>query len=871
VPARDPYIIKRINFRRITVVTLISALLVILILCVFMMESGLQITFRNLAGIHRDHPSLFLIDLLPLFIFALLYPMHLLMNRAIRDYEERVKESRLLLKKNTAFAQELSEGDNPESYEEMMETDLGKALRMIQLNIKSSRRKEREQTWIAEGKDIVSKILREHQELDELSYQVLQSLIPYIQATQGAFYLYDEEEKTLTNKATYAYNRRKFIDQVFHMGEGLVGQCAFEMDFIYRTEIPEDYVTITSGILGDQKPASILLVPLITNEELHGILEFAFIADRIPKLTIQFLLELGEIIARTLKNLKMNLRTHRLLEESRNMTDELRKNELQLQENALEMKMAHEKLELANIQLEGKIEEAQHATDRIRLLLEHASEIISIYDEDYNLSYISPSVINILGYSTEEMMAGKDMERIGRDEANRLRKTMDRLRDHPDQIESLQYSFIKKNGERIFLRTHCRNMLGDSAIKGFVLNTRDITESIRMEKEQRLKTRMQSLSENSLDLILRISSSGVIYYANPIVEDYTDIAPHTMVNRNQSEIPFQKVFSDLLGEVLSSMASSPVKKNIQVNLPLQMGEYRTERILNVDAIPEFQDNELETILIVGHDVTEAKRIEKEIKVQNRKVQDSINYAERIQSSILPEISRIRRAFPKSFVYYKPRDVISGDFPWFFETDEAWYIAAVDCTGHGVPGALLSLVGLFLMNNITGLNPQISAGELCDALHQEVRRTLKQDRDKSETRDGMDMALCRFLKKQPVMEFAGAHRPLYVLSEGEVMVYKGDRKAIGGIKHPKKPELPFTNHRVEVSPGDKFFIFTDGLTDQMGGPEGLKYGSARIRQVLLENAGYTIPQFHDFFQSDFTGWMGRESQLDDLLLIGMEVY
>jgi PAS domain S-box-containing protein len=870
VSRRDPYIIRRINFRRVMLVTIISALLVILILCAFMMESGLAITFQNLARIHRDHPSLFLIDLLPLFISALLHPMHLIMNNAIRDYEERVKESNLLVKRNTEFARLLSEGEDPEPYSEMVETDLGKALRMIQLNIKSNRRKEREQTWIAEGKDIVSRILREHQDLDELSYQVVQSLIQYIQATQGALYLYDEEAKTLTNRATYAYNRRKYINQLFRMGEGLVGQCAYEMDYIYRTEIPEDYVTITSGILGDQKPGCILLVPLISNEELHGIVEFAFLEDRIPKLTIQFLLELGEIIARTLKNLKMNLQTRYLLEESRKMTEELQKNELQLQENALAMRSAQEKLESANIQLEGKIVEAQQATDRIHLLLEYASEIISIYDESYSLTYISPSVINIFGYTVEEMISGKDMERIGRDDAGRLRKTLERLGDNPDRVESLEYSFIRKNGERIFLRTHCRNMLADSAIKGFVLNTTDITESVRVEREQRLKTRMQSLSENSLDLILRISSSGVIYYANPVVEDYTDIAPHTMVNRNQSEIPFKKDFSNLLGEVLDSMGESPVKKNIQVTLPLQMGEYRTERILNVDAIPEFEGNELETILIVGHDITEAKRIEKEIQVQNRKIQDSINYAERIQSSILPEVARIRRAFPKSFVYYKPRDVISGDFPWFFETDEAWYIAAVDCTAHGVPGALLSLVGLFLMNNITGLNPQITAGGLCEALHQEVRRTLKQDREKPETRDGMDMALCRFLKNKPVMEFAGAHRPLFVLSEGEITLHQGDRKAIGGIRHPKKPEQPFTNTEVAYRPGDKFFIFTDGLTDQMGGPGGLKYGSGRVRQVLLENPGYTMHQFHDLFQTDFTGWMGRERQLDDLLLIGIEV-
>ncbi len=867
---RDPHIISRINYRRVFVVTIIGALVVILILFAFMMESNMSLSFRNMAKIHKDHPSLILIDLLPLFIFAFLHPMLRIMNRAIGDHEQRVKASQKLLDRNTDFATELSEGDDPEAYGEMMDTDLGNALRLIQLNIKSSRRKEKEQTWIAGGKDMVSKILREHQDLDDLSYHILHILNSYIRSTQAAFYLYEEDSKILTNLATYAYNRRKYINQEFRIGEGLVGQCAFEMDYIYRTEIPEDYVTITSGILGDQKPKSIVLVPLITNQELQGIMEFAFLDDRIPKLTIQFLLELGEIIARTLLNLKMNLQTQRLLEESRKMTEELKNNEVQLQENAGDMKSAQSNLETANIQLEGKIEEAQNARNRLHLLLEYASEIISIYDHEFNLKYISPSVINIFGYTVEEMIAGKDMERIGRDEAHQLRKTLDLLRETPDRIESLEYSFIRKNGERIFLRTHCRNMLNDASIKGYVLNTTDITESIMVEREQRLKTRMQSLSENSLDLILRISAAGDIYYANPIVEDYTDIAPHSMVNRNLSEVPFKKIFSELLTDILSTMAESPVKKSLQVTLPQEIGEFKTERILNVDVIPEFQDKELETILIVGHDVTEAKRIEKEIKVQNRKVQDSINYAERIQSSILPEIGRIRKAFPRSFVFYKPRDVISGDFPWFFETEDAWFIAAADCTGHGVPGALLSFIGLFIMNNLTGLNPGISAGDLCESLHQEVRKTLKQDREKPETRDGMDMAMCKFLKNKPVMEFAGAHRPLYVLSEGEITIYKGDRKAIGGIKHPKKPEQPFTNLKIPYHPGDKFIFFTDGLTDQMGGPDGLKYGSGRVRQMLLENSGYIIPQFHDFFQNDFTRWMGQERQLDDLLLIGIEV-
>jgi hypothetical protein len=327
VSKRDPYIIRRLNFRKVVVTTLISLLLVILILFAFIAESDIPITLQNLGLIHREHPSLFLVDLLPVLVFIMLYPMHRIMNRAIGEYEDRVRESRMVLEQNTNFAHRLSEGEDPEPYPEMIESGLGKALRLIQLNIKSGRRKEKEQSWIAEGKDIISKILREHHDLGELSYQVLQALNGYIQATQGAFYVYDDVERRLTGTAIYAYNRRKYISQEFCIGQGLVGQCAYEMDYIQRTEIPDDYVTISSGILGDRRPGSILLIPLITNEELQGVVEFAFINPRIPKLTIQFLLELGEIIARSLLNLKMNLRTRSLLEESRQLTEVLRKNE----------------------------------------------------------------------------------------------------------------------------------------------------------------------------------------------------------------------------------------------------------------------------------------------------------------------------------------------------------------------------------------------------------------------------------------------------------------------------------------------------------------------------------------------------------------
>ena len=739
--------------------TILAALVVLFSWLMIMLRPGEGSPLQKWITVHGEHPLLVVFDLLPVYLWLFMEVFRRQTARIIKKYRSGQTEAEQLLQQNTDFARELSEGEDPAMPPEMLESELGQALRLIQLNIKSNRRKEKEMTWIAEGKDMVSRILRLYSDLDELSYQILRGLNSYIDATQGAMYLWNEEREELVNISTFAYNRRKYVDQVFGIGEGLVGQCAYEMDYIYRTEIPEDYVSITSGILGDQKPQSILLVPLITNQQLQGIVEFAFLEPRVPKLTIQFLLELGEIIARTIYNLQVNERTRRLLEESRKMTEELQRNETILQESAEEMRVTQDQLKQSNTQLEEKMEEAQHARNRLHWLLENASEIISIYDASYRLTYVSPSVTRILGYTPEEMMAGKDFERISREGSTEIKKALDGLREHPDQTRSLEYSFVKKDGTRLFLQTGISNYLDDPSIEGFIFNTRDITESRRAEKEQRLKTRMQSLSENSLDLILRVNITGIVHYANPVVEDYSGIPAGKMVNQPVSDIPFQKVVTDFISQTLHTMREQPKKINQQVNLPQQLGEKTTERILRFDAIPEFQDGELETILFVGHDITEAKRIEQEIKVTNRKIQDSINYAERIQSSILPGVERIRKAFPRSFVYYQPRDVISGDFPWFMETEDARYIAAIDCTGHGVPGALLSFIGFFLLNNITSLNPDAPPGQLLDELHRAVRETLKQDRRKPDTRDGMDLALCKISRKQQRMEFAGAHRPL----------------------------------------------------------------------------------------------------------------
>ncbi len=827
---------------------------------------GIAFSIRGIASIHSTNPSLWIIDILP---FLFIYITYIIVKKhqdKVSFLEEEILQKDQDTNKNALFAKTIGEGDYNAPFTISDEDDvLGKSLLVMRDNLLANNKKESEQSWITKGKDEVSYILRLHNNLEELSYEVLVKLINYISIIQGALYLYDDEKKTLKNVATYAYNRKKFINQEFKIGQGLIGQCAYEKDIIYRTEIPDDYATITSGILGDKKPKSIIIVPLITDEKLQGVIEFASIDENISALTIRFLREMGEIIARTVFNLRINQKTEQLLLEAQQMTQELKENEEELRQNAEEMRATHEELEKSNIKLESKIQEVENAQKRLHSLLENASEIISIYSSSQKLTYISPSVTKILGYTPQEMMGGKDIDRLTRKGEQDITDMFHKLLDSPRIPITIQYTFMKKDGTKIFLEVTGRNLLDDTAINGIILNSQDITERKRAEKEERMRSKMQALSENSPDIIMRLNTAGQFFYANPMVEQYLGIPIKDLINQTLNAVEINEVLSSFLKETIKTIKTSKYQVEGDLTFESKLGQ----SIMHISAIPEFNENELETILFVGHDITEAKRIELEIQDKNRKITESINYAQRIQTSILPNNRTIRQYLPKSFIYYKPRDVVSGDFPWFFIKEEYIYIAAVDCTGHGVPGALLSFIGYFILNNVVDHDATYTAGKILDLLHYGVRKTLKQDRPDADARDGMDIALCKINIKNKELHYSGAHRPLFLLRKEELLEFKGDRKAIGGIPHPKKEEKDFTNHFIELEAGDKIFFFSDGMPDQVGGEDNRKYSPARIRDIIMANQALTMPQFNDLFAKDFEEYMGDHKQIDDVLLIGIE--
>jgi PAS domain S-box-containing protein len=786
-------------------------------------------------------------------------------NDEFGQMTEKVDELVKTLRGSAEFAKRIGEGKYDTTYKPASENDiLGMSLINMRNNLIENERLDKERNWIVRGVAEISEILRMHDSIDALGEDVIKFILDKIGAIQGAFYIVNDDnaqQPVIEMRASYAYTRKKYLKARFKFAEGLVGQAAAEKDIVLRTEIPDEYVTITSGILGDQRPRCILIVPLITNEEVYGVLEFAGFKKFDPS-QVKFVQELSLILARTIFNIKVNERTRKLLGESQEMSNELKEKQEVLRQNAEEMQATQEELKRSNQKLEEQIEEVNRTQKRMQLLLENASEVITIYEEDESIRYISPSVESILGYGQKEMIGKSDIDKVKPEDRKIFKDLFEKLKSNPDEKVTVQYEYRAKDGTFIWIESTGTNCMSNQAIHGFILNSRDITERRRAEQEQRMRSKMQALSENSLDLITRLEGES-ISYINPVIEGYTGQKPSFFLNRKVKETELDASVLEGWLKVVEAVNATNEKASTEMDFPSTMGN----RIMQVNAIPEFDEsNKLESVLVVSHDITERKMIELEIQNKNKKITESINYAKRIQNAILPNNRVINRALPDSFILYKPRDVVSGDFPWFVQMKDEIFIAAVDCTGHGVPGALLSLIGYFLLNDIVRSRKVTEPGKILDMLDEGVTTTLRQDEDAT-TKDGMDIALCKINLSKREVEYAGAHRPLYIMKNGEMNEVKGNKFPIGGGIF--KNQTNFTNTKIKLDKGDSIYFSSDGFPDQFGGDEGRKFGPRRVREIVEQVHMQPMAEAMKIFDKEWEAWRGNTKQTDDVLLIGIK--
>ena len=269
-------------------------------------------------------------------------------------------------------------------------------------------------------------------------------------------------------------------------------------------------------------------------------------------------------------------------------------------------------------------------------------------------------------------------------------------------------------------------------------------------------------------------------------------------------------------------------------------------------------------------------INEEIEAQREKLQevyeevtDNIQTAKRIQESILPKEETIKQYLPEHFILFRPKDIVSGDFYWFFTKFDKIYIAAVDCTGHGVSGAFMSLIGKCLLDQIIIEDPSATAGQILNSLSKLLVRTLQQDLEDAVSKDGMDIALCIIDKEDGTIQFSGANNPLIIKTPDQIQTIKGDPMGIGLLRG--KPAEGFTNHIVTIDPTHSYYIFSDGYVSQFGGESGVdKYKISRFRDMIENLTAEDSGAQKMYFENMLDQWQGKTDQTDDILVIGFEI-
>lgn len=268
---------------------------------------------------------------------------------------------------------------------------------------------------------------------------------------------------------------------------------------------------------------------------------------------------------------------------------------------------------------------------------------------------------------------------------------------------------------------------------------------------------------------------------------------------------------------------------------------------------------------------EKRRTNLILETQNRNILDSITYAKRIQQSILIDEGEIRRSLPDFFIYNQPKDIVSGDFYWFSEIEDKVILAVVDCTGHGVTGAFMSLIANTLLNEIVNEKHITNPALILKYLHLSITNVLHQEKENSTSYDGMDMALCVIDKSKNKIRYAGAINPLYVVHDNTVNVIKGDIQSIGGrrLSATKSNLRKFKSHTLTIKEGMSFYLFSDGYVDQFGGESKKKFGTERFRQLLLDIHTKDMSWQKEIIQQTIQEWRGSYKQIDDMLVLGMK--
>lgn len=381
---------------------------------------------------------------------------------------------------------------------------------------------------------------------------------------------------------------------------------------------------------------------------------------------------------------------------------------------------------------------------------------------------------------------------------------------------------------------------------------------------------IQHVLESTPLIYVLLEYDGTINYVSPGLQKVLGLNPVDVLQQNWFDVTRKN--SNELDKIklkINQFASS--NETILSNYVEQLNDAFGKDVYILWNTIKTPDNKLvgtgqDITLQVTHEL-ELSKYNKQLKSLNSNINDSINYAARLQSAILKDPKELRKLFPNSSILYSPKDIVSGDFYFFTEVNDETFVAVIDCTGHGVPGAMLSIIANTLLRDIISNRKIKSCAEILTSLDREFINYLNENNPNLAISDGMDIALCRFNKDRTSVCYAGAFRPLIIVRDEEVLTFKANKYPIGLYSDVSKS---FEEIDIQLKKKDHLALFTDGYIDQFGGENGKKFNRKQFNELLLESSKLEGFEAKKYLEYIFENWKQNEDQVDDVTVIQLQI-
>ncbi|HSH66499.1 MAG TPA: PAS domain S-box protein [Bacteroidia bacterium] len=507
----------------------------------------------------------------------------------------------------------------------------------------------------------------------------------------------------------------------------------------------------------------------------------------------------------------------------------------------------------------------------LRIFNASPSGMIIADTESGRLIEVNNSFLSTFNYKREEAI-GLTADELGFVSSETQQKVFGKLKQQ-GFLKNEAVPAITKNGKRI----HTIFSVERFEMKGrecFLCVFHDISDIREMEKRIiESENKFRKIIEEAGDVLYTTNAHGQFVYINPRVNVLTEYTEEELIGKHFSVLISPEWKNDVIAYYKTQFQNRVYETRMEFTILTKSGKEKwVEQVVIMHAVNGF----IHGFQCIVRDITERKKTnlllaaqKKTIERKNKDILDSINYAKHIQDAIFPPRELVKKILPQSFILLKPKDIISGDFYWIEKFNHKTFIAAADCTGHGVPGALLSIIGYNLLSKSINEHGHTKPNKILNELSNGISKTLRQSVGKYGVTDSMDIALCVIDRVNNVLEYAGAYNSIYLIRKKELKEIRADRFPIGLFRGEKSKR--YTNHRIKLEKGDLIYLFSDGYPDQFGGPLGKKLKYNEFKRILLSIHHLPLSQQKNELDKTIEDWKWKkEEQTDDILIIGIKI-